>query len=106
MKTMLDSKMVAVNARNTTSGRMPVWTRLLFKLIVLGGLAAQATAQTPVPLKPGTLVKYSDSLPIPGVMPASPISPDGTYYEVGIWQKQQKLHAQLPPTTVWCYGPD
>jgi FtsP/CotA-like multicopper oxidase with cupredoxin domain len=36
----------------------------------------------------------------------SPADADGgpNYYEIGAWQIQQRLHAQLPLTTVWGYG--
>src|SRR5688500_9115512 len=26
------------------------------------------------------------------------------YYEIGVWQIQQQLHSQLPPTTLYGYG--
>jgi FtsP/CotA-like multicopper oxidase with cupredoxin domain len=62
-------------------------------------MAAGALAQ--VPLDPRTLTKYIDPLPVPGLMPeAAP-----NYYEVGMWEIQQQLHAELPPATLWGYGP-
>jgi spore coat protein A, manganese oxidase len=51
-------------------------------------------------LDPLTLTKYIDPLPIPAV--ASQAAPN--YYEIGAWQIQQRLHSQLPPTTVYGYG--
>src|SRR4030095_12647747 len=51
-------------------------------------------------LDPRTLTKYIAPLPVPGAMPmAGP-----NYYEIGAWQIQQQLHAQLPLTTVYGYG--
>lgn len=59
-------------------------------------------AQGQIPVNPLKLTKYIDPLPIPGVMPAT--TPGGTYYEIGAYQLHQRLHSQLPPTTVWGYG--
>jgi spore coat protein A len=70
---------------------------LLFQIIAIPG-----QAQNALPLNPLTLTKYIDPLPIPGVM--QPVTPGGTYYEVGAYQITQQLHSQLPPTTVWGYG--
>jgi FtsP/CotA-like multicopper oxidase with cupredoxin domain len=51
-------------------------------------------------LNPLSLTKYMDALPIPGVMPqAAP-----NHYEIGAFEIQQRLHAQLPLTTVYGYG--
>jgi FtsP/CotA-like multicopper oxidase with cupredoxin domain len=33
-----------------------------------------------------------------------PMTPGGTYYEIGAYQLMQQLHSQLPLTTVWGYG--
>lgn len=51
-------------------------------------------------LDPRTLTKYTDPLPIPGVMPQIGMNA----YNVGMFQKMQQLHSQLGPTTVWAYG--
>ncbi len=64
-------------------------------LSAAGSVLAQET------LDPSSLTKYMDPLPIPGVI--TPVGPD--YYEIGAWQIQQQLHSQLPPTTVYGYGP-
>ena len=68
---------------------------ILALLVLCAGIAA---AQTP--LDPLTLTKYVDPLPIPGVAPmAGP-----NYYEIGAYRIQQRLHSQLPLTTVYGYG--
>jgi len=64
-------------------------------------LVLSVSALGQVPLNPLTLTKFIDPLPKPGVMPE--VAPG--YYEVGMWEIQQQLHSQLPPTTVWGYGP-
>jgi FtsP/CotA-like multicopper oxidase with cupredoxin domain len=74
------------------------WLMPLSLLALLLALAGSAVAQ--VPLNPKTLTKFIDPLPVPGAMPmAGP-----NYYEIGAYQIQQKLHTQLPPTTVFGYG--
>jgi FtsP/CotA-like multicopper oxidase with cupredoxin domain len=72
--------------------------RLPFVVVLLTVLIGAATA-APV-LDPRTLTKYIDPLPVPGAMPMA--GPD--YYEIGVWQIQQQLHSQLPPTNVYGYG--
>ena len=62
-------------------------------------MLAGSTAAQP-PLDPLTLTKYTDPLPIPGIMPAA----GPNHYEIGMYEVQQQLHTQLPPTTVWGYG--
>ena len=50
------------------------------------------------------LTKFIDPLPIPRVLrPSGKISGIPTY-NVRMTQFQQKLHSQLPPTTLWGYG--
>jgi spore coat protein A, manganese oxidase len=80
--------------QNTLSGLVAIIALMLISLTI--------EAQAPLPLDPKTLVKYLDPLPIPG--PMQPVTPGGTYYEVGAWQISQQLHSQLPPTVVWGYG--
>ena len=66
--------------------------------------AAVLLASAPVgaeELNPLSLTKYLDALPIPVPMPTA----GPNYYEIGAWEIQQQLHAQLPPSTVWGYGP-
>lgn len=70
------------------------WVALLPVALLLVG---HAQAQV---LNPLTLTKYVDPLPVPGAMPmAGP-----NYYEIGVWQIQQQLHSELPPTTLYGYG--
>jgi len=52
-------------------------------------------------LDPQSLTKFVDPLPIPAVMVPTP--PGGTY-EVKMTQISQKLHDQLPATTLWGYN--
>src|ERR1041385_2080500 len=74
--------------------------RLLCAVLLLGAMLGPTRARADV-LDAGSLTKYMDALPVPGPMPmAGP-----NYYEIGAWQIQQRLHAQLPLTTVWGYGP-
>jgi spore coat protein A len=56
-----------------------------------------------IPLAPNTLTKYLDPLPVP--VTAQPVdkTPTSKYYEIKMTQVKQKLHSQLPPTTLWGY---
>ena len=67
---------------------------LLLPLVLFAGLAQ---AQV---LNPLTLTKYVDPLPVPGAMPMA----GANRYEIGVYQIQQQLHSQLPPTTLYGYG--
>src|SRR5215470_16320101 len=50
------------------------------------------------------LTKFIDPLPIPKVLrPSGKINRIPTY-NVRMTQFQQKLHTELPPTTLWGYG--
>ena len=69
---------------------------VLAAVIAVALMAAPAVAQ--VVLDPLSLEKYVDPVPVPGVLTGQ------TYYEVGAYQIQQKLHRDLPPTTVYGYG--
>jgi FtsP/CotA-like multicopper oxidase with cupredoxin domain len=60
-------------------------------------MAAQSFGQT---LIPTSLTKFMDPLPVPGAMPQSGVN----FYEIGMYQIQQQLHSQLPPTTLYGYG--
>lgn len=71
---------------------------IMLALILMMGSMGTVGAQEV--LDPLTLTKYIDPLPIPGVMPSS----GSNYYEIGMYQKAQQLHSELPPTTVWGYG--
>ncbi|MGA2297364.1 MAG: multicopper oxidase domain-containing protein [FCB group bacterium] len=74
-----------------------IYIKLFFILILLLNSIA---LHSKTPLDPTTLTKWVDSLIIPPIM--LPFSTN--YYEVGMYQITQKLHSQLPPTTVWAYG--
>ncbi|MGE5178492.1 MAG: multicopper oxidase domain-containing protein [Bacteroidota bacterium] len=63
-------------------------------------LAGAPAGAQPALLDPTTLAKFVDPLPIPAV--AQPVMPN--YYEIGAYQIQQKLHRDLPLTTVYGYG--
>ncbi|MCB9848918.1 MAG: multicopper oxidase domain-containing protein [Phycisphaeraceae bacterium] len=47
------------------------------------------------------LVPYVDALPIPAVAPPAM----GSHYILGMAEVQQRLHRDLPMSTVWGYGP-
>jgi FtsP/CotA-like multicopper oxidase with cupredoxin domain len=68
--------------------------------ILFATAAGPGTTHAQTPLDPLTLTKYIDPLPVPGAMPTA-----GTNrYEIGVWQVEQQLHSQLPPTKVYGYG--
>ncbi len=82
-----------------------------------GGLCAGRAAASAPPasvrplLRPETLARFVDPLPIPKVL-----SPDGSrpdpdepsqrlaYYRIAMREVSQKVHRDLPPTRVWTYG--
>ena len=84
-----------MSARRFASAR-----RLPILVIALGLLLIAGVASAQVLLDPLSLTKYVDPLPVPGAMPTA----GPNYYEIGVWQIQQQLHSQLPPTTVYGYG--
>lgn len=51
-----------------------------------------------------SLEKFVDALPIPSVLKAKDKRDDIPFYEVTMKQVKQKLHRDLPPTTVWGYN--
>ncbi len=54
---------------------------------------------------PLVLDPYVDALPIPAVaMPVVGVPGGAAQYEIRMVQQLQKLHASLPPTTVWAYA--
>lgn len=61
-------------------------------------LTSTASAQTSPPL-----AKFVDPLPTPSVMAWDSKTPTVTRYTVDMRQVSQKLHRDLPPTTVWGY---
>jgi spore coat protein A len=74
----------------------------LASVVAIGAVLSKYVFHPPVPLEPSTLTKYVDPLPIPKVM--QPTEPGGINYEVEMTQFTQKLHSQLPPTTLWGYN--
>jgi len=79
---------------------LPTLAFLATTILAVGAGTSTVHAQTP--LDPMTLTKFMDPLVVPPVM--QPTSPGGTYYEIGMYQINQQLHSQLPPTAVWGYG--
>lgn len=74
--------------------------------VLVSGLAACGPADDVTGVTSGLvqsppLQKFKDPLPIPSVM--QPTVPGGTHYEVELRQVKQKLHSDLPETTVWGY---
>lgn len=60
-------------------------------------------AAGPVPLKSSALGKFVDPLPVPAVQQPVGSLQGEPYYEVAMAQFSQKLHRDLPATTVWGY---
>ena len=85
------------------SGYKAVVPPALLAACAIAGTAGTIHAATR--LDPSTLTKFIDPLPIPGVMPPLSTWGGGAFYVIGMAQVQQQLHGQLPPTTVWGYGP-
>jgi spore coat protein A len=84
----------------------------LFLVHDIGGAVRTAQAQIPGgTLDPSVVTKFVTPLLIPPVMPragkvAAPGGRSIDYYEIAVRQfEQQILPADLPPTTVWGYGP-
>jgi spore coat protein A, manganese oxidase len=74
--------------------------------IAVGGGAlslvpARATGQG---LTGAGLKKFVDALPVPGVIAPSGILDGAPLFNVTMRQVKQKLHKNLPPTTVWGYN--
>ncbi|PEC18858.1 multicopper oxidase domain-containing protein, partial [Bacillus cereus] len=51
-----------------------------------------------------SLEKFVDALPIPSVLKAKDKHDNIPFYEVTMKEVKQKLHRDLPPTTVWGYN--
>lgn len=62
-------------------------------------MAAAATTM----LDPASLTKFIDPLPLLPVLAQSRMQDGIPFHEVAMSQFTQKLHAQLPPTTLWGY---
>lgn len=73
---------------------------------VLGVVSTEGTARAQALLDPTTLTKYVDAVPNPLGNIVTPVgTSDGLdLYEVEMTQFDQKLHDELPPTTVWGYN--
>lgn len=68
-------------------------------LLALGGIVSPAGAQAL--LDPLSLTKYVDPVPVPAVIDATM---PGSFFDIGAYQIQQRLHRDLPLTTVYGYG--
>jgi spore coat protein A, manganese oxidase len=85
------------------SNKVIICTRLA---IAAAAIFAAPVARAQTVLDASTLTKYLDPLPNPL---DKPIAPTGTLngaplYDVSISQFQQRLHSELPPTTLWGYN--
>ena len=52
----------------------------------------------------GTLTKFVDALPIPGTIAPVGVISGAPLYDVRMREFRQKLHRDLPPTTLWGYN--
>src|SRR5690348_3092118 len=73
-------------------------------ILLPGQLSQLLTQDVVLPLPPQVLTKYLDPLFYPST--AQPVDKlqSTKYYEIKMSQFQQKLHSQLPPTTLWGYN--
>jgi spore coat protein A, manganese oxidase len=76
----------------------------------LTALAGRVASAAPA-LNPNSLVKFVDPLPIPEIAAATGFhpAPDHSaakvpYFRVPMRQVESKLHRDLPPARLWCYG--
>jgi spore coat protein A, manganese oxidase len=76
----------------------------------LTALASRSASAAPA-LNPNSLAKFVDPLPIPEIAKAAGLrpAPDRSsskvpYFRVPMRQVEYKLHRDLPPTRLWCYG--
>ena len=65
---------------------------------VMWRLTAMGSSDSP------NLTKYVDPLPIPAVMPPVSRGPATASYEIEMTEIKQKLHRDLPETTLWGYN--
>ncbi len=71
----------------------------------LGGTYQGAGTVCAPDLCPVILTPFVDALPVPApLQPITGTTGGSAHYEVTIRQVQQKLHRDLPTTTVWAYG--
>jgi FtsP/CotA-like multicopper oxidase with cupredoxin domain len=72
---------------------------------LLGGFYQGDNVPCSSNLCPVILTPFVDALPVPGpLQPVSGTIGGAAYYEIAMQQVQQKLHRDLPATTVWAYG--
>jgi len=72
---------------------------------LLGGTYQGNNVPCSTNLCPVVLAPFVDPLPVPGPLPPVSGTVGGAaYYEIAMRQVQQKLHRDLPLTTVWAYG--
>src|SRR5437867_7734017 len=91
-------------SRSVRRSSCPAMTTLLgtiAPILLLGSAVPGAAAPA---LDPAALTKYVDALPIPPLITPVRTAPSGEpLYEVRMSQFEQKLHRDLPPTTVRGY---
>src|SRR5882762_5821548 len=88
----------------------PLWTGHTRRSILKGGLIAGAgllvspwISRASKAASP-SLEKYVDPLPVPGVARPSNVDDGIARYTVRMSQFEQKVHRDLPPTTLWGYN--
>jgi len=88
----------------------PLWTGRTRRSILKGGLIAGAgllvspwISRASKAASP-SLEKYVDPLPVPGVARPSSVDDGIARYTVRMSQFEQKVHRDLPPTTLWGYN--
>ena len=94
--------------------RSAIERRRFLKLIggAVGGAAALSHGFSPFRIETvygqgigGTLRKFVDALPVPSTIIPTGFSPTGVpFFDVTMRQFSQKLHRDLPPTTLWGYN--
>ena len=68
------------------------------------GLVPSALAQSTAAVTAGSLVPYVDRLPLPSVLQPTSFDKGIAQYRVAMTQFRQRLHKQLPATTLWGYA--
>jgi spore coat protein A len=84
-------------SRNAVEAHLSDQSRHTLGLVILNFCLYKKVSY--VPLK-----KFVDSLPVPSVLQPTSIHDGIPFYEVTMRQVKQKLHRDLPPTTVWGYN--
>ena len=84
---------------------MRLFNALVVSVFSILFFANLCLAQSGIPLDPLTLTKYVDKVPKPAkVFTYDPATKTTVPLHIGMFQKRQKLHRDLKPTKVWCYG--